>query len=566
MRPAGAGRAACSVNALGYRACRAAPASTCWYARPSTGASGSGTRPDALVRPLQRLLGWRGEHREQPRGIRAVTARQAPADPRRCSWTSTWCRCRRTPPAWPIGRSTAPTCAPLSSIGHVHVGGIEVDDAPGRRLPEVDLVQHHALREQIGEGFAQSMRPSRASPASRTASTAGAGSRARCRRCTDRPAASSRRAASTMACVVAGAGKAQEIPGRVHEGVHGVGLARRPGSGRTGAVAARNAFVAFSGLPLPSGTRSSRQHHRQLVVRHRHVAADSAVDDRDRATPVALARNAPVAQPPVSLRLRPGPCASKRCAIASTAASKSRPSKRPELISSDRARRRHALPRSGGVRVPLRRAITGTDRQADIFVRTRSRAHRAPARPSRRLRRSPSARNCRPRPGMRAPVSGWIARTGPVGMPRFSMVASVRFRDTAAAGIRRGRPRSCRVALRRTQRQRMLRRHRAVGDAHERVGARREDRAARCVARQFVRGTRARRPRSADPVRLHRCARAPASPAASSSALEQFVGVARDAAGSTWGSRASRPARRCASRARRSPVRWRARSGRPGPS
>jgi hypothetical protein len=39
-----------------------------------------------------------------------------------------------------------------------------------------------------------------------------------------------------------------------------------------------------------------RQHHRQLLFRHRHVAALAAQDHRDRATPVALAAHAPVAQ------------------------------------------------------------------------------------------------------------------------------------------------------------------------------------------------------------------------------------------------------------------------------
>jgi hypothetical protein len=39
-----------------------------------------------------------------------------------------------------------------------------------------------------------------------------------------------------------------------------------------------------------------RQHDGQLLVRYRHVATGRAVDDRDRAAPVALAGNAPVAQ------------------------------------------------------------------------------------------------------------------------------------------------------------------------------------------------------------------------------------------------------------------------------
>ena len=41
------------------------------------------------------------------------------------------------------------------------------------------------------------------------------------------------------------------------------------------------------------------QAHRQLRVRHRHGAAAGAMDDRDRAAPVALPGDAPVAQPPV---------------------------------------------------------------------------------------------------------------------------------------------------------------------------------------------------------------------------------------------------------------------------
>jgi hypothetical protein len=44
-----------------------------------------------------------------------------------------------------------------------------------------------------------------------------------------------------------------------------------------------------------------RQHHRQLVIRNRHIAAAIAMDDRDGAAPVALARYAPVAQAPLDL-------------------------------------------------------------------------------------------------------------------------------------------------------------------------------------------------------------------------------------------------------------------------
>ena len=47
-----------------------------------------------------------------------------------------------------------------------------------------------------------------------------------------------------------------------------------------------------------------RQLHRQVLRRHRHDAALLAMDDRDRAAPVALPRDAPVAQAEVDLALR----------------------------------------------------------------------------------------------------------------------------------------------------------------------------------------------------------------------------------------------------------------------
>src|SRR5690242_20316734 len=46
-----------------------------------------------------------------------------------------------------------------------------------------------------------------------------------------------------------------------------------------------------------------RQRDRQIFFRHRHDAAFLAVDDRDRAAPITLARNAPVAQAVIDLAL-----------------------------------------------------------------------------------------------------------------------------------------------------------------------------------------------------------------------------------------------------------------------
>ena len=55
-----------------------------------------------------------------------------------------------------------------------------------------------------------------------------------------------------------------------------------------------------------------RQHHRQVLVRHRHDVAGRAMDHRDRTTPIALARNAPVAQPEIHLALADWPHACLR--------------------------------------------------------------------------------------------------------------------------------------------------------------------------------------------------------------------------------------------------------------
>ena len=46
------------------------------------------------------------------------------------------------------------------------------------------------------------------------------------------------------------------------------------------------------------------QLHRQVFHRHRHDAALLAMDDRDRAAPIALPRDAPVAQAEIDLALR----------------------------------------------------------------------------------------------------------------------------------------------------------------------------------------------------------------------------------------------------------------------
>ena len=230
----------------------------------------------------------------------------------------------------------------------------------------------------------------------RSANRAGAGSRARCRRCTGRPASSSRRARRPSPCRWSGQAKRTKYQDEsTNVSIVSVSRSRRPAALRT-LASRRTPAVLLSGLPVPSGTRSSGSTHRQLLVGHRHVAALRAVDDRDRAAPVALARDAPVAQAPVhlllarALRLQIGGDRIDRLLVIE-----------PVVLAGVDA---DAVLGVLGLATADRRASPSAmadhrlDRQAVLAARTRSRARRAPARPSPRLRRSPSARSCRPRP------------------------------------------------------------------------------------------------------------------------------------------------------------------------
>src|SRR5699024_1373906 len=88
------------------------------------------------------------------------------------------------------------------------------------------------------------------------------------------------------------------VPGRVHEGVHGVGVTfGRATAGRT--VDLHPVLGRGQGrhtLGCQFGTLHLRQGARQLGVGDRDLTAGRAGHDRDRGTPVTLARDQPVAQ------------------------------------------------------------------------------------------------------------------------------------------------------------------------------------------------------------------------------------------------------------------------------
>ena len=137
------------------------------------------------------------------------------------------------------------------------------------------------------------------------------------------------------------------------------------------------------------------QHDRQLVVRHGLHAAVAAVDQRDRAAPVALARNAPVAQPEVHAAL-------------AAALRLEQLRERVERLVEVEAVELPGIDQRAVLEVRLVVDVGRASRPPAASpggcagrsgARTRSRAGRARARPSPRRCRSPSARSSRPTPG-----------------------------------------------------------------------------------------------------------------------------------------------------------------------
>ncbi len=100
-------------------------------------------------------------------------------------------------------------------------------------------------------------------------------------------------------------GEAREIPGGIDKGIHGVGFALRLAAAlRAGNVLPGRMMVQRVAGPVER--HILRQRHRQILVRYRHDAACRAMDHRNRAAPVALPRDTPVAQAKIHLPLADG--------------------------------------------------------------------------------------------------------------------------------------------------------------------------------------------------------------------------------------------------------------------
>ena len=100
-----------------------------------------------------------------------------------------------------------------------------------------------------------------------------------------------------------------------------------------------SSFEASGALPFGRVVLDVGQEHRQLLVGHGHDAALLAVDDRDRAAPVALPREAPVAQAVVDRRLAAALLARAHATIARLRLVRRQPVERPGVDELRRPRR-----------------------------------------------------------------------------------------------------------------------------------------------------------------------------------------------------------------------------------
>ncbi len=248
------------------------------------------------VVPLQRGFGWGGEHGEQAGGVGAVAVDQvlridavvlALAHGAHAAVVH-----RRA-----VGLELGASDLALRVEYVLDLVRPEILDATLRGFARVDVVEHHALREQTGEGFVGLDQPEVAHHL---------GPKARIQQVQDgvldtadvlvhrHPVVG---AAVHHGVVVVGAGVAHEVPTRIDEGVHGVGFALgRFAALRAGHVDERRALVQRVAAAV--GNQVFGQDDRQVFFRHRHRAAVIAVDDGNRRAPVALAAHAPVAQAP----------------------------------------------------------------------------------------------------------------------------------------------------------------------------------------------------------------------------------------------------------------------------
>ena len=184
----------------------------------------------------------------------------------------------------------------------LHLVGRKIEDAPLLVRALICFMRHHPLREQRSERFGhvdQADAVQRARP------------EARVEQVQDRMLDSAdilfdrqpfRDLVPVERLVLGLTGEAQEIPGGIDEGVERVGLANGLAAA-SGAIDMLPAFVPFERIARRLEIDIIGQNDRQAGLGRGHDAARIAMNEGDRRPPIALARNAPIAQAPDGLAL-----------------------------------------------------------------------------------------------------------------------------------------------------------------------------------------------------------------------------------------------------------------------
>ena len=252
------------------------------------------------VVPLQGGLGRRGEHGVQAGGVCAVFLDQV------LRVDTIVFRLGHGAHAFVVDRSAhrqiahgfsqARACNFASGIVHMlHVLRPEIVFAALVGASRVNMVEHHALCEQLGKGL---INLDQAQIAHHL------GPKARIQKVQDgvldaadvlvhrRPIG---RALGHHRLGVGRVAVAHVVPAGIHKGVHGVGLAPSGLATYRAGDAGMKAFMLVQRIARTVRNAVLRQHHRQVFFRHRHGTVFCAMDDGNRRAPVALAADAPVA-------------------------------------------------------------------------------------------------------------------------------------------------------------------------------------------------------------------------------------------------------------------------------
>ena len=88
----------------------------------------------------------------------------------------------------------------------------------------------------------------------------------------------------------------KEIPGRLNKGVHGIGLAPRRLTTQRAGYVDKGVNLGQRAPPLAGKFHIHGKANRQILIRYRYYSACLTVNDGDWVTPIALTRDAPVAQ------------------------------------------------------------------------------------------------------------------------------------------------------------------------------------------------------------------------------------------------------------------------------